>query len=82
MQQTGFASLQYGDTEYTVNLVHFVIGIFILLPIIYIFFKLIGLLFNAPKLIHDKMISRRHNKALKDTQQGLTKFIQGDWTQV
>ncbi len=81
MQQTGFASLRYGDTEYTVNLVHFVIGIFILLPLLYIFFKLVGLLFNAPKLIHDKMSSRRHNKALKDTQQGLTKFIQGDWTQ-
>ena len=81
MQQTGFASLRYGDTEYTVNLVHFVIGAFILLPIIYIFFKLIGLLFKAPKLIHEKMSNRRHNKALKDTQQGLTKFIQGDWIQ-
>ncbi|MEM7401127.1 MAG: heme biosynthesis HemY N-terminal domain-containing protein [Pseudomonadota bacterium] len=81
MQQTGFASLRFGDTEYTVNLVNFVIGIFILLPLLYIFFKLVGLLFNAPKLIHDKMSSRRHNKALKDTQHGLTKFIQGDWVQ-
>ncbi len=81
MQQTGFASLRYGDTEYTVNLVHFVIGLFILLPIIYVFFKLVGLLFNAPKFIHDKMRRRRQNKALSDTKQGLTKYIQGDWSE-
>ena len=81
MQQTGFASLRYGDTEYTVNLVHFVIGLFILLPIIYIFFKLISLLFNAPKLIHEKMSIRRHKNALSDTKQGLSKYIQGEWSE-
>ena len=81
MKEPGFASFSYGDTEYTIRLVDFVIGLFILLPIIYIFFKLIGLIFNAPKLIHTKMNQRRQQKALDDTQLGLTKYIQGEWPQ-
>ena len=81
MQQPGSANLSYGGTEISVNLVRFVIGIFILLPLIYLFFKLIGLLFNAPKLLQNKMSSRRFNKSLADTQQGLSKYVRGDWEQ-
>ncbi len=81
MKEPGFASFSYGDSEYTIRLVDFVIGLFILIPILYIFYKLISLLFNAPKFIHNKVDKRRQAKALHDTQQGLTKYIQGDWEQ-
>ena len=81
MKEPGFASFSYGNSEYTIRLVDFVIGLFILIPILYIFFKLISLLFNAPGLIHNKMNKRRQEKALHDTQQGLTNYIQGDWAQ-
>ena len=81
MQQPGFVNFSYGNSEYTINLVHFVIGLFILLPLLYIFFKIIGLIFNAPKMINNSVTTRRHNKASQDTQKGLSKYTQGDYSQ-
>ena len=81
MQQPGFVNFSYGDSEYTINLVHFVIGLFILLPLLYIFFKILGLIFNAPKMINNSAAKRRQNKAAQDTQKGLSKYTQGDYTQ-
>jgi len=81
MQQPGFVTFSYGDTERTISLVHFVIGLFILLPLLYVFFKILGLIFNAPKRIHNSVNSRRKNKAINNMQKGLTKYTQGDWSQ-
>ena len=81
MQQPGFVNFSYGDSEYTINLVHFVIGLFIILPLIYIFFKILGLIFNAPKMINNSVTQRRKNKAAQDTQTGLNKYTQGDYSQ-
>ena len=81
MKEPGFVIFHYGGTDHTINLVNFVIGLFILVPLLYIFFKLISLLFNAPAFIHNRMNKRRQEKAFQDTQQGLTKYIQGDWKQ-
>lgn len=81
MQQPGFVNFNYGDSEFTINLVHFVIGLFILLPLLYIFFKILGLIFNAPKMINNSVTRRRQNKATQDTQKGLNKYTQGDYSQ-
>ena len=81
MQAPGFASFTYGDTTYELPLVEFVIGLFVLFTIFYIIIRLFSLIFSAPKRIHSAMDRRRHNKALGDTQQGLTKYVQGDWAQ-
>jgi HemY protein len=81
MQETGFVNFSYGDSEYTISLVNFVIGLFIVLPLVYIFFKTLGLIFNAPKMINNSMTNRRQNKALQNTQKGLSKYTQGDYSQ-
>ena len=81
MQAPGFASFTYGDTTFELPLVEFVIGLFILFTIFYILLRLFGFLFSAPKRIQSALGQRRQLKALDDTQQGLTKFVQGDWIQ-
>ncbi len=81
MQAPGIASFTYGNTTYELPLVEFVIGLFILFTIFYILIRLFSLIFSAPKRIHSAMDRRRHHKALDDTQQGLTKYVQGDWAQ-
>ncbi|QMU61889.1 MAG: hypothetical protein GKR92_09345 [Gammaproteobacteria bacterium] len=81
MQAPGFASFTYGETTYELPLVEFVIGLFILFTIFYIVLRLFALVFSAPKRIQSAMNSRRKKKALGSTQQGLTKFTQGDWMQ-
>ncbi len=81
MQEPGFVNFSYGDSEYTINLVHFVIGLFIVLPLLYIFFKILGLIFNAPKMINNSVTRRRQNKASRDIQKGLSKYTQGEYAQ-
>lgn len=81
MQAPGYASFTYGATTYELPLVEFVIGLFILFTFFYILLRLFALIFNAPKRIKSAMDRRRQNKALGNTQQGLTKFTQGDWMQ-
>ena len=81
MQAPGFASFTYGETTYELPLVEFVIGLFILFTIFYIVLRLFALVFSAPKRIQSAMHKRRQVKALGSTQQGLTKFTQGDWMQ-
>ena len=79
MQKPGFASFTYGDTTYELALVEFVIGLFILFTIFYILMRLFGLIFSAPKRINKAMNKHRHGKSLNNMQQGLTKYIEGDW---
>ncbi len=81
MQAPGFAVFSYGDTTYELPLVEFVIGLFILFTLFYILLRLFTLIFSAPKRIHSAMDKRRQNKALNNTQQGLTKFTQGSWAE-
>lgn len=81
MQAPGFASFSYGETTYELPLVEFVIGLFILFTIFYIVLRSLALLFSAPKRIQAAMDKRRQSKALGNTQEGLTKFTQGDWAQ-
>lgn len=81
MQAPGFASFTYGATTYELPLVEFVIGLFILFTAFYIVLRLFALLFSAPKRIQSAMDKRRQNKSLGNTQEGLTKFTQGDWAQ-
>ena len=81
MQAPGYASFTYGATTYELPLVEFVIGLFILFTFFYILLRLFALIFNAPKRIQSAMDRRRQNKALGNTQRGLTKFTQGDWMQ-
>lgn len=81
MQAPGYASFTYGATTYELPLVEFVIGLFILFTFFYILLRLFALIFNAPKRIQSAMDRHRQNKALGNTQQGLTKFTQGDWMQ-
>ncbi len=79
MKSPGFASFSYGNTTYELPLVEFVIGLFILFTIFYIVLRLFALIFSAPKRIQSAMDKRRQKMALGNTQQGLTKYTQGDW---
>lgn len=81
MQAPGFAVFSYGDTTYEIPLVEFIIGLFILFTVFYILIRLLALVFSAPKRIHSAMDKRRQNKALNNTQQGLKKFTQGNWSE-
>ena len=81
MQAPGFAVFTYGNTTYELPLVEFVIGLFILFTVFYILLRLFALIFSAPKRIHSAINKRRQSKALDKTQQGLTKYTKGDWTQ-
>ena len=81
MQAPGVAVFTYGETTYELPLVKFVIGLFIFFTVFYIFLRFLSFLFSAPKRIQSMMEKRRHKKALGCTQEGLSKFTQGDWSQ-
>ena len=81
MQETGFATFNYGDLNIELPLVRFVIGLFIFITILYFILRILSFLFNAPKRIQESASRSKQQKAINNTKQGLTKFILGDWDQ-
>ncbi len=81
IQAPGYASFNYGDLTIELPLVKFAIGLFIVFVVFYLSLRVISHLFSAPKRIQVAALRRKQHKAIRDTKEGLTKFILGDWEQ-
>lgn len=78
-QKPGFAIFNYGEFYIEIPLVKFSAGIFIFIVIFYALYKFLSFLYNAPSRIQSATKHHKEHKAINDTNEGLIKYVLGDW---